>query len=108
MQVLRQANRVIPPTTRNYWGCIAEAVPGKTAYECQAKHYESVVSSKNNAPQYTGGNASTNDKKRCRRPTAREQFSRYLQKAVDNADVPSTVLGKTSDGDDLFQVRIFR
>ncbi len=108
MKALRQAILAIPPKTRNYWGRIAQTVPGKTAYECQAKHYESVVSSKKHAPQYTSRNASTNDAKHSRRPTAREQFSRYLQKAVENAHVSSTALGKTSGGDDFFQVRIFR
>ncbi len=108
-KALRQSSLTIPPTAHNYWGCIAEAVPGKTAFECQTKHYESVVSSKN-ASQCTDGNtSSTNGKKRGRHPTAREQFSRYLQNVAGNVDIPSKVLEETSkmNGDDLFQVRIF-
>ncbi len=73
-----------------------------------------MVSSKN-ASQCTDGNASStngkkNSKKRGRRPTAREQLSRYLQNVAGNADIPSMVLGETSkmNDDDLFQVRIFK
>ncbi len=110
---LRQSSLDIPPTTHNYWGCMAESVPGKTAFECQTKHYESVISSKN-VTQCTDVNALSannkkNGKKRGRRPTAREQFSRYLQMVGGNAVIPSTVLEDTSkmNADDLLQVRLY-
>ncbi len=110
MKALRQANLSISPAARNYWGRVAEAVPGKTASECQAKHYEPVISSKSDLQcTTTCKNTSTNVKKRKKRPTAREKFTRYLQKATSNVDdTPSTALGEMSkvDGDDLFEVRI--